>query len=197
MPTLKPKSSGINLINKEVVFEQKVKGETQWYSGFNFLIIISITAFAGLAYAFTLFNNSSLETKKLEVVSYANKNVFVGDRSRIQSNLNTLNDKYALYTEVKDKSVDANTFYNDLSKVYPTLKIERFDIKTGELINAEVILTKNAYEELPAFLEVLYTKYENVKVNKISFQSESSTTSTNSNTTIASLSLTFKRNTDN
>jgi hypothetical protein len=171
----KKTSSGFNLIRKEVAFERKLKSETSWYSSFNFVVILTITAIAGLAFAFTLFNNNALTNKKVEVTNYANNNVLVNDKAEIESKISVLNDKFTLYQEVKGESIDVGTFYNDMNNLYPGLKFNRFNFKPGQAVEAEVTLPNNGYTELPKFLQALYAKFDNVSVKQISFQNATST----------------------
>lgn len=195
MPKFSKKSSGFNLIGKEVSFQQKLRSETNWYSSFNFLVVLVITAFAGLALAFSVYNTSSLQTKKEEVATYANNNVNVDDKAELDQKIKILNDKFVLYQMVKDQSFNANEFYSDLTGVYAGLKVNRISYRPGATkIEAQVAIPVNAYDELPKFLSALYAKYDNVEVSKIAF--ESTTTPTNalsSSSASASLTLNFER----
>ncbi len=160
------------MIRKEVAFEKKLKSETSWYSSFNFLVILSITAFAGLAYAFTLFNTNNLQNKKQEVVDYANRNVNVEDKAQIETRISSLNDKFALYEEVKDQSIAAAEFYDEMNTLYPNVRLERFSYRPGQTIQAQVVLLSNASQTLPGFMDALYEQYETVQISRINFESE-------------------------
>lgn len=190
----KRKSSGINLIKKEVTFENRLRRETQWYSSFNFVVILTITAIGGLAYALTLFNNSSLYNRKVDLVNYANESVNVQQKFDIEDKIDIINNKYTLYQQVKGQSIDAKKFYEDVTALYPGIKLERFSYRPGQIVETQLTLPTNAYEELPKFLNALYAKYSDIVITKITF--DSSSNSATDTAVSASLSINFPNTTE-
>jgi hypothetical protein len=172
--TKKSKSAGFNLIKKEVVFERKLKNETSWFSSLNFVALLTISAFAGLAYSLTVYNNSNLNNEKVEIANYANTNVFVADKGEIESKINILNDKFSLYQEVKGETIDAGEFYQGVINLYPGLKIERFNFRPGQPVDVQLTINQNGYSQLPKFLFALQEKFGDVNVKQISFQNAKS-----------------------
>lgn len=176
MPKTKTKTRGFNLIRKEVTFENRLKGEKQWYTSFNFVVIITITAFGGLALAFTYYNDSTLHNQKVDLVNYANDNVNIQAKSDVEDRLSIINNKFTLYRQVKGQSIDAKKFYEDVVALYPGVKLDRFTYRPGQVIESQVIIPSDAYNELPKFLNALYSKYSDAVVTKVAFQSSSEST---------------------
>lgn len=195
MPKFQKKSNNFNLIGREVTMRKSLRNEKNWYSSFNFLVVIVITAFAGLAYAFSIFNTSSLQGQKENNASYANSNVNVDDKIELDRKIKILNDKFTLYQIVKNQGFEATSFYEELSTTYRSAKINRISFRPGTaVIEVQVAIPLNAYEELPKFLSAVYSKYDNVEVSKVSFDSSTSGGNALSNSTAsASLTLNFSR----
>jgi hypothetical protein len=186
-------NSSFNLISKEVNFSRKLKSEQKWYSNFNLVILVAITVIGIVSYLFTVYNNVSLESKKTEVANFANQNVFTPQRLEIENKLSIINDKYSLYNEVRNQSIDAVSFYNSLVEVYPGLVIDTLNFRSGTEVKATVIIESNSHSELPVFLSRLHERYENVRVMTINFRGgESSVENVDAATISALIELEFK-----
>jgi hypothetical protein len=182
-----------NLISKEVKFSRKLKNEQKWYSNFNLVTLVAITVIGTVSYLFTVYNNVSLESKKTEVANFANQNVFTPQRLEIENKLSIINDKYSLYNEVRNQSIDAVSFYNSLVEVYPGLVIDTLNFRSGSKVKATVIIESNSHSELPVFLSRLHERYENVRVMTINFQGgDSPVGNVDASTISALIELEFK-----
>ncbi len=165
-------SSAFNLIKKDVAIKKQVKSEINWYKIVNLLVIIFFTVLGLAAYLLGEYFDRDLEVQKNEVVDYANKSVYTQQKESVLSRITLLNDRYALYDNVRGKNVNIGQVINDLQVLYSNLQIKRIDINYGSdsfLVN--LIIPDNGYEGSINLLHQLQRNnvFSSYKVKSIRF----------------------------
>lgn len=165
-------SSAFNLIKKDVAIKEQVKSEINWYKIVNLLMIIFFTVLGLAAYLLGEYFDRDLEVQKNEVVDYANKSVYTQQKESVLSRITLLNDRYALYDNVRGKNVNIGQVINDLQVLYSHLQIKRIDINYGsDSFLVDLIIPDNGYEGSINLLHQLQRNnvFSSYKVKSIRF----------------------------
>lgn len=161
-----------NLIKKEVSIRKKVKSEINWRLILNTLFFVVMVSLGAASYTFRVYINQELDIKKQELVAFANTNVNIPIKKDIKAKINTINDRFMLYEEVKDQNFDFAKFYDDFSRIYPFAQLNKISYNNGsEMIEVELLIPSNGYEEFPRFLRALKSdnRFKKAEIKSIIF----------------------------
>lgn len=164
--------NGVNLIRRKVQIEESVQNEKDWYALFNVLIICLVVSLAIVTSLFRMSLKADLEEKQSALATNINTNLNTITKESVKQKISTLEDKYSIYTDFKNQNIDVNKIHDEISKIYPNIKIDKFSIRPdSDFIDISFHISEKGYIELPNFFNALKTNpsFENAEVKSVSF----------------------------
>ncbi len=171
--------STFNLIRKDVAIKRQFKSDISWYKILNFLVIVFFTLLGLVAHLLGEYFERDLESKKREIVDYGNKYVYTEQKKSVESRIQLLNDRYALYDNIRGKNVDVGRIINDIQSLFSNLQIRRIDVTYGlDSFLVDLVIPSNGYEGSIALLHQLkrsevftYYKIKSIRFTNVDDQS--------------------------
>jgi hypothetical protein len=165
-------SSSFNLLKRDIIVRQEVQQAINWYKLLNLFVVILFTTLGVSAYLLGMYLDTDLEARKTEILNYANKYVYTAERESLKSRISILNDRYAIYENIRDKNVNIAQVINDIQSLSSGMQIKRIDLNYGkDSFLVELIIPDNAYDGVTDFFRSLKnsTAFENFRVKSVLF----------------------------
>ncbi|BDQ04679.1 MAG: hypothetical protein KatS3mg084_0197 [Candidatus Dojkabacteria bacterium] len=169
---LSKNSRSFNLLRRDIIVRQEVKQAINWYKLLNLFVVILFTTLGVSAYLLGMYLDTDLEARKTEILNYANKYVYTAEGESLKSRVSILNDRYALYENIRDKNVNIAQVINDIQSLSSGMQIKRIDLNYGkDSFLVELIIPDNAYDGVTDLFHSLRnsTAFENFRVKSVLF----------------------------
>jgi hypothetical protein len=138
------KVSSFNLIKKEVQLKEGIKVERDWYILFNFLVVCIIVCLSIISVLYRLSTQNKIDSQKAGLALKINSNLNTPAKSLLESRINVIEDKSAIYNEFLNQNFDVNSFYQDMTNLYPGVKIDKFTVQpTSNFLAVDLTLETN------------------------------------------------------
>lgn len=166
------KTKGFNLIRHEIEVMADVRYERDWYMLVNVLIVSLVLAFSVLAYLLKMNLETKMDIKSAALANKINTSFNPATRYTLRGRINSFEDKYTIYKDFQKQNFDLNSFYNDVLKIYPEIRISKFIVQPdSNMVDLIIVLDNDGYNDLPDFLKALETnpRFKNSVVKNINF----------------------------
>ena len=168
-----PKKNSFNLIRKEIELKQSVKVERDWYTLLNTLVICMVIILCAISYLFKLNLKSNIDKKAENLTTNINSNLNSVSKSLVKGRIDVLTEKFNIYENFLLQNFDANLFHNEITRLYPGIKIDKFTVKPdSEVVETNISIESNGYNNLPQVISSLKKSqvYTVSNIKNISFE---------------------------
>jgi hypothetical protein len=167
------KRKSFNLIHKDVELKQSVKVERDWYTLLNTLVICMVIILSAISYLFKLNLKSGIEKKSENLATNINTNLNSVSKGLVKGRIDVLADKFSIYEDFLVQNFDANAFNEEIMRLYPGIKIDKFSAKPdSEFVQTNLRIETDGYNQLPTIINKLKSSqiYKVSNIRNVSFE---------------------------